>query len=464
MTSGRLNLLGMSTSAKEQLLAKFRDRQRPSAGAAAGDSNPTGIEAAKSAASLVPDAWYRFDEFPAYQQLRILEAAAEQLGIANPYFRVHEGIAADTTVIDGRRYLNYASYNYLGLSGHPEVSRAAKEAIDRYGTSASASRPVSGERPVQRDLERALAVMHGVDDCVVFVSGHATNVTTLGHLFGPRDLIVYDASIHNSVVQGAVLSGARRLAFPHNDLQALDGLLREHRGDHERVVIVLEGIYSMDGDMPDLEHAIDIKRRHKAFLMVDEAHSIGVLGRRGHGIAEQLSIDPRSVDIWMGTLSKSLASCGGYVAGERALVDYLKSSAPGFMYSVGIAPPVAAAALAALEIMNREPWRAETLRERGRVFLRLAKDAGLDTGCSLGYSVIPVITGSSSSAARSSNALLERGINVQPIIHPAVDERAARLRFFVSCTHTEPQIRDTVSAVADVVGSVHEGMAMSRCT
>ncbi len=194
--------------------------------------------------------------------------------------------------------------------------------------------------------------------------------------------------------------------------------------------------------------------------MVDEAHSIGVLGDRGHGIAEHLGIDPKAVDIWMGTLSKTFASCGGYIAGEQVLVDYLKASVPGFLYSVGMAPPVAAAALAAAEIMDREPWRIEALRKCGRLFLQLAREAGLNTGHSLGYSVIPVITGSSSSAARFSNTLLERGINVQPIIHPAVEERVARLRFFMNCTHTEQQIRDTVAAVVDVVNGSEDGRTL----
>jgi 8-amino-7-oxononanoate synthase len=455
-------MLGMSQSAKDQLLDRIRDRHREAAKGTGQIPEKEVVDPRINTAAAVSDAWCRFDEYPGYKQLRILKAAADQLGIANPYFRVHEGVAGNTTRIDGREYVNFASYNYLTLCGHPAVSQAAKEAIDKYGTSASASRPVSGERSVQRELERALAEMHGVDDCVVFVSGHATNVTTLGHLFGSKDLIVHDALIHNSIVQGALLSGARRMSFPHNDMEALNDLLERHRSEHERAVIVLEGIYSMDGDMPDLERAIEMKRRYKTFLMVDEAHSIGVLGPHGRGIAEHLDVDPKAVDIWMGTLSKTFASCGGYIAGGQALVDYLKASVPGFMYSVGMAPPVAAAALAALEIMNQEPWRVENLRHRGMLFLQLARDAGLNTGHSLGYSVIPIITGSSSAAARLSNTLFERGINVQPIIHPAVEERVARLRFFVNCAHTEQQIQDTVSAVVDVMTESGDSWTLGR--
>jgi 8-amino-7-oxononanoate synthase len=400
-------------------------------------------------ADSIPDSWYRFDLHPDYQQLRILNEGAEKLGVVNPFFRVHEGLAGATTVIGGETFTNFSSYNYLGLAGHPEVNAAAKAAIDRYGTSASASRLVSGERPIHRELEHALAAAHGVDDCVVFVSGHATNVSTIGHLFGPKDLIVHDALIHNSALIGSELSGARRMPFAHNDWQALDKLLTQCRLQYERVLIVVEGLYSMDGDIPDLPYFVEIKRRHRAFLMVDEAHSLGVLGRSGRGIQEHFGLRGSDVDIWMGTLSKALASCGGYIAGERALVEHLKCAAPGFVYSVGMPPPAAAAALAALRLLHAEPHRTQTLQARGRLFLDAARARGIDTGLSVGLSVIPAITHSSLKAARLSEALFRRKINVQPIVYPAVQERSARLRFFISSEHTETQIHATVDALAE---------------
>ena len=314
------------------------------------------------------------------------------------------------------------------------------------------SRLVSGERPIHRQLERALADLYQVDDAVTFVSGHATNVSTIGYLFGPRDLVLHDELIHNSVLQGIQLSGARRLPFPHNDWQALDRILADQRRHFERVLIVLEGIYSMDGDYPDLPRFVEIKRRHHAFLMVDEAHSLGVMGRRGHGIREHFGLAGTDVDIWMGTLSKTLAGCGGYIAGETALVEHLKFLAPGFLYSVGMPPPVAAASLAALEKMQRVPERVATLQARGQFFLEQAKAAGLDTGLCAGLSVVPVITGSSLRATRLSEALFRRGINVQPILYPAVPEKAARLRFFLCCGHTEGQIVETVRVLAEESG------------
>ena len=449
MSGPRKALQGLAAPLKERLIQEALQRRMRKTelerNAPARRATPERSEHSDS----IPDSWCRFDLHPDYQQLRILNEGAEKLGVSNPFFRVHEGCAGATTLIGTETFTNFSSYNYLGLAGHPEVNAAAKAAIDRYGTSASASRLVSGERPIHRDLEQALAAVHGVDDCVVFVSGHATNVSTIGHLFGPKDLIVHDALIHNSALIGAQLSGARRMPFAHNDWEALDQLLTQCRLQYERVLIVIEGLYSMDGDVPDLPQFVEIKRRHRAFLMVDEAHSMGVLGRSGGGIQEHFGLRGADVDIWMGTLSKALASCGGYIAGASALVEHLKCAAPGFLYSVGMPPPAAAAALAALRIMQAEPHRSQMLQTRGRQFLEAARARGVDTGLSMGLSVIPTITHSSLKAARLSEALFRRKINVQPIVYPAVQERSARLRFFISCEHTEAQIKTTVEALAD---------------
>jgi len=439
-------LPGLTAQIKEKLIQQALERRVRQAGQAAAAVRTAGPVAS---VTEVPEQFSRFALHPGYQQLRMINDGAARLGVQSPFFKLHEGIAGATTRIGGREYVNFSSYNYLGLSGHPEVSAAAKAAIDQYGTTASASRPVSGDRPVHRALERALADAYGVEDAVVFVSGHATNVTTIGYLFGPRDLIVHDELVHNSALQGIQLSGARRLPFAHNDWAALERILTEQRRQFERVLIVVEGIYSMDGDYPELPRFVDIKRRHRAFLMVDEAHSFGVMGATGMGIREHFGLDGAEVDIWMGTLSKALAGCGGYIAGETALVEHLKFLAPGFLYSVGMSPPVAGAALAALQCLLREPERTATLQARGRLFLDAARAAGIDTGTSTGLAVIPAIVGSSIKTARLSGRLFERGINVQPILYPAVPEKSARLRFFVSSEHTPEQISSTVQAVRE---------------
>ena len=384
---------------------------------------------------------------PGAAEIEMVREAGAALGLENPYFRPHEGVAGARSVIGGREYLNFASYNYLGLNGDPRVAAAAKAAIDRHGVSASASRLASGERPVHAALEAALAAVYGAEACLAFVSGHATNVTVIGHLMGPRDLILHDGLIHNSVTEGARLSGARRIAFPHNDWQAAERELALHRARHGRALLVIEGHYSMDGDVPDLARFVEMARRHDALLMVDEAHSLGVLGATGRGVFEQCGVDPGCVDIWMGTLSKTLSACGGYVAGRRALVDLLRHSAPGFVYSVGLAPPLAAAAEASLRILGEEPWRVARLQRNAALFLKLAREAGFDTGHSAGLGIVPVILGSSVRAARMAAALFEAGVNVQPILYPVVPERSARLRFFLSAEHEAAEIEQAVAAL-----------------
>jgi 7-keto-8-aminopelargonate synthetase-like enzyme len=329
------------------------------------------------------------------------------------------------------------------------VSKAAKEAIDRYGTSVSASRLASGEKDLHGELERALARFLGAEAALSFVGGHSTNETVIGHLVGPGDLVLHDALAHNSIIQGALMSGARRRPFAHNDPEAADGLLAQFRHEYRRVLMVIEGVYSMDGDIPDLPRFVAVKKRHKALLMIDEAHSLGVLGRRGHGIGEHFGVPARDVDVWMGTMSKTLGSCGGYIAGSKELIEYLKYTVPGFVFSVGLPPAAAAAALAALRLLEAEPQRVARLRENARLFLALARTRGLNTGTSQDTAVVPVILGSSLSALRLSQAMLARGINVQPILHPAVEESAARLRFFITSQHTEEQIRHTVEVLSE---------------
>lgn len=444
MTKSSLGL-----TAKNQLIERFLGKK---VGASFSNDRTAALQPAARlmSRSNVPEAFTRFDRHPGYEKMLVPKVAADRLGLRNPFFIAHDGVAGAVTRIDGREYINFSSYNYLGLSGHPAINKAAKDAIDRYGTSASASRLVAGERPIQRELEEALAELYEVEDCIVFVSGHATNVSTIGYLFGPKDLVIHDSLIHNSVLEGIKLSGSTRRSFPHNDTAVLDAILAEIRGQFERVLIVIEGHYSMDGDIPDLPTLIDIKRRHQAFLMVDEAHALGILGETGKGIREHFGVQGKDVDIWMGTLSKTLAGCGGYIAGERALVEHLKYAAPGFVYSVGMAPPLAAASLAALRIMLKEPERVARLQENGRLFLELAKKNRLDTGTSQGFAIVPAITGSSLKAAKLSNRLFEYGINVQPIVYPAVEEMTARLRFFVSSLHAEAQIARTVEMVKEL--------------
>ncbi|MCI0598571.1 MAG: aminotransferase class I/II-fold pyridoxal phosphate-dependent enzyme [Beijerinckiaceae bacterium] len=403
-----------------------------------------------------------FQSLPGYRELKLQRSMAALLGLDNPYFRLHETAACATTIIGGRQFTNYSSYDYLGLNHHPEVRDAARAAIDRFGTSASASRLVAGERPGHQMLEKALAQHYGQEDCAVFVSGHATNVSVIGSILGPKDLIVHESLAHNSILAGATLSRAERRSFPHNDAAALDSLLSSIRRQFERVLIVVEGLYSMDGDIPDLPKLVEIKQRHNAWLMVDDAHGLGVLGPRGFGLFDHFGADPRDVDIWMGTLSKTLAGCGGFIAGHTALVEYLKCLSGGFVYSVGLSPPLAAAATTALAILHREPGRVEKLHRISRLFFESAKARGWGTGTSSGFAIIPLMAGNSVRAVALSQGLFERGINVQPIIHPAVPERAARLRFFLTSEHRAEQIDETMQAIAEAMLDINENSTLQR--
>lgn len=390
---------------------------------------------------------------PEFRRLRATMAAAGRAGLHNPYFHCHDGVACDTLRTDGGECVNFASYNYLGLSGHPAVNQAAQDAIARYGTSVSASRLVSGERPIHGQLERQIADFVGTEDAVVLVSGHATNVSTLGHLLGPEDLVLHDVLAHNSIVAGCRLSGACRRAFPHNDWRACERLLGRIRGDYRQVLVAIEGVYSMDGDLPDLPAFIRLKRRFGAFLYVDEAHSLGTMGPSGRGIAEHFGVNPRDVDLWMGTLSKSLGSCGGYIAADCDVIEYLKYTVPGFVFSVGMTPANAAAALAALAVLRQQPDRVARLRHNAAYFLEAAQNAGLNTGSSHGTPVVPIILGSSQRVLVVAEELRSAGIQVGPILPPAVSERGARLRFFITSEHSPEQLRFAVETLATTLAA-----------
>ena len=394
--------------------------------------------------------------FGAIQSLKdweLVRDAMDALDIESPFFRTHEGRAGAHTRIGNRGLINFGSYDYLGLNGDARLHRAAAEAMARYGISASASRLVSGERPVHAEFEAALAKHYHAEAALSFVSGHATNVTVIGHLMGPRDVILHDAAIHNSCVEGARLSGARRVPFAHNDLALAERELKAARRGAQRALLVIEGHYSMDGDVPDLAGFVRLARQHDAWLMVDDAHGLGVVGATGKGAFEAAGIDPAEVDIWMGTLSKTLCGCGGYIAAKRELVDWLRHTAPGFVYSVGMPPALAASALEAMRILQAEPWRVAKLQANARLFRDLCRARGLDTGASAGLGIVPVVLGSSVRAARVSAALFDRGVNALPIIFPAVPEGAARLRFFLSAEHEEVDIRAAVAALAEAADS-----------
>lgn len=414
------------------------------------------LEAATDGKNSAPLRQTRLFDFPEIIQFGKTRSALLAEGYDDPYFKVFEDLGGGLARVEGRELIQFGSYHYLGFSRHPEVTEAAAGAARQVGTSAGASRLVTGNRAIHVELETTIARFLGTESALAFVGGHATNETVIGHLFGPGDLILHDSLAHNSLIEGAKLSGARRWAFPHNDLDALDAILTEQRPRFRRVLVVVEGVYSMDGDLPDLARLVELKHRHGTLLMLDEAHSLGTLGGSGRGLTEHTGVPVSEVDLLMGTLSKAFASCGGFIAGSRVLIDYLRHTAPGFVYSVGMPPASAAAALAAIGLLEREPWRVGRLHQLSRYFHETAADRGLEVGGTVGTPVIPYLTGHAVEALTFSSSLAKAGFVVPPVLPPAVPENGARLRFFLTCEHREDQIDAVIEAMAAIVQRVPE--------
>jgi 8-amino-7-oxononanoate synthase len=412
-------------------------------------TNNGSVQRAHSLDSLPPEV-YDVSKFPEQQTIAEMGKYFEGHNLKNNYFCCHTDVSRDTVTVEGRLHLNFSGYNYLGIGGDARVADAVKAVIDQYGTSASASRIASGNTDLHEILEKELADFVGAEACVVSVGGYQTNVSTIAYLCGRNDLILHDELVHNSIIAGCILSGARRIPFPHNDYTALETLLKENRRSYRRVLIVTEGVYSMDGDIPDIARVIRLKKAYKALLMVDEAHSLGVIGATGAGVTEYCQIPHGSIDILMGTLSKTFASCGGFIAGRKELIDMLKYQAPGLvLYSAGLSPPNTAAALTALRILRQEPQRVEKLRDNARFFLDAARQAGLDTGMSHDSAIVPVILRDSDVSLQLVHRLMsEDGIYVHAMLYPSVPRDMVRLRFFLSSTHTNQQLAYTVERVA----------------
>lgn len=382
-----------------------------------------------------------------YANKRFKLAGKAYLANGDPFFAPIDTLKLEAEA-QGKRFVSFANYDYLGLASHPAVKKTAEKALHSTGIGALGSRLVGGERSGHRLFERALADFLRVEDVVCLVSGYLTNVTTIAHIMGSRDALFIDELSHNSIVSGAKSAAAETIVFRHNDLAHLDYLLRERRSQFKHVLIAVESLYSMDGDVVDLPEIIAIKERHNAWLLVDEAHSLGVLGAEGRGLCEYSGVDPQKIDLIIGTLSKSLASCGGFIAGKAAVIDWLRYTLPGFVYSVGLSPVIIAAASAALQLMQNETWRIEQLRHNAEFFVEYARDHGLNTGPAIGRGVVPILFSDSRETLMASSHLLRNGYYVPPIIQIGVPKDQPRLRFFVSASHSENDIRGAIELLA----------------
>ncbi len=351
----------------------------------------------------------------------------------------------------GETMINFSSYDYLGLGDLPELRTAASGAVNDYGASLSATRSVGGDIDLYHTLEAEIAETYGTEDALLFVSGYLTNLAFLGYVVGKDDVIIHDELSHDSMIAGARLSGAKRLSFRHNDPDHLDTMLTRHRSTGSVCLVMMEGVYSMDGDIGRLPEILEVVRRHNADLYIDEAHSFGVLGKTGRGVMEHYGVEPAEDIVLMNTVSKSLASVGGYVTTNGPLLKAVRYFAPGaVLYCAPMPASQAAATLASFRALRARPELPAKARDNGALFRSEIKRLGLNTGLSTdGTGVVPVITGSSIAAVVLSSMLRERGIIAYGLFHPVVPENQARVRFFVSAAHTEEDLIHAAAVTAE---------------
>lgn len=359
---------------------------------------------------------------------------------------VQELKGGSRVLVNGREMQMYASYSYLGLIGHPRINEAAKKAIDRYGTGTHGVRTLAGSLPVHVELEETIAWFKGTEAAIVFSSGFVTNSSVIAALVGRGDYIISDKYNHASIVDGCLLSGARLLRFPHNDMEALEQRLASIPADATKLVVA-DAVFSMDGDIIDLPRVVELCRKYKAWLMIDEAHSVGVLGKTGRGIEEHFGME-NVIDIKMGTLSKTIPSVGGYIAGKKELIDYLRHSTRAYIFSAALPPAQAAAAAEAFRVIVDEPWRVEKLRENTKVFINGLKERGFDT-LHTETAIVPIICGEDEAAFELTRACHERGLFVLPVVSPAVPPGLARLRATVTAAHEKEDIIRAMDLMAE---------------
>lgn len=340
--------------------------------------------------------------------------------------------------VDGKEVINLASNNYLGLAGHPRLIEAAVEAARKYGAGSGAVRTIAGTMSIHLELERRIAAFKQAEACVVFQSGFAANAGTVAAVLTPEDHIISDELNHASIIDGCRLSKAKIHVFPHKDVSAAGRILGELDGQPGRKLLITDGVFSMDGDIAPLPALVEVAERHGAIMMIDDAHSSGVLGRNGRGTVDHFGLHGR-VDIQVGTLSKAIGVLGGYVCGSRGLIEFLYHRARPFLFSTSHPPAVAASCLAAFDILESEPERIENLWNNTRYFKSALAAAGFHTGESE-TPITPIMVGEASTAHAFSNELFEEGVFATGIGYPTVPQGKARVRTIVTAAHTREQL------------------------
>ncbi|MDQ7029410.1 MAG: glycine C-acetyltransferase [Ardenticatenia bacterium] len=351
-------------------------------------------------------------------------------------------------IVDGQRVLNFCSNNYLGLANHPQLIRAAKEAMDSYGLGPAAVRTIAGTTTLHVELERRLAAFKGVEAAITFQSGFNANAGTIPALVGRDDVIFSDQLNHASIIDGCRLSRATIVPYPHLNVEALEDLIREHGPRHRRKLIVTDGVFSMDGDIAPLDRLAEVAQRHGCILMVDDAHGEGVLGRGGRGIVDHFGLHG-VVDIEVGTLSKAFGVVGGVVAGRRHLVEWLRQRGRPFLFSSAMTIPDVAACLAALDILESSTELVDRLWENARYFQAQMQAFGFDTGQSQ-TPITPIMLGDARLTQTFSRRLFEEGVFATAIAYPTVPKGAARIRVMPSAAHTKADLDFGVEVFARV--------------
>ncbi len=345
----------------------------------------------------------------------------------------------------GREMDMYASYGYLGLLGHPRINEAARKALDKYGTGTHGVRFLAGTLTIHDELEETIANFKHTEAAITYTSGYATNLTVISTLMGRGDYVVSDKLNHASIVDGCLMSGAEFRRFKHNDMEDLEHRLQQIPDGVAKLVIT-DAVFSMDGDVIDLPSVAAICKKYGAYLMVDEAHSIGVLGKTGRGIEEHFGLED-VIDIKMGTLSKTIPSVGGYVAGKKDLITYLRHASRAYLFSAALPPAQTAAATESFKVILDEPWRIEKLNHNAQLFINGLKSAGFDTLLTT-TAIVPVLCGLDDQAFAMTREVQHHDVFVLPVVSPAVPEGLARLRTTVTAAHEPDEIERAIDVIA----------------
>jgi len=398
-----------------------------------------------------------FEKARNHDRLEQLEAAKQHDLL--PYFRLLTSQAGPVVEMEGRETIMLGSNNYLGLTGDERVKQGARDALETYGTGVTGSRLLNGTTPLHVDLERELAEWMGSEDAIVFSTGYQANLGTIGTILAPGDTVIVDSGDHASILDGCRLSGAKLRPFRHNRMDKLEKMLQRAAADGGGVLVVVDGVFSMEGDVCDLPRIVELCQAHGARLMVDEAHGAGVLGARGAGACELFGLEDE-VDLRMGTFSKSLASCGGFVVGPADVVEYLRISSRSFVFSASAVPAAVGAALAALRVIRSDGPRlfeallanAEYLREGLRgLGLKVVEPGTLPDGSVATTPVVPVVVGDDWQAVLLWKALFDAGVYTNVAIHPAVPPGDALLRTSLMATHEREHLDSALATIARVV-------------